>query len=67
MGEFRDYWVAIDDAFVLISMAISEQTHTIGKKSNHVVEHASGFKKLMTEKGVKQLTKDSKKVAKLIA
>ena len=63
---FKDYWVAIDDVFVLISMDVSKKTHTIGKKSYHVVEHASGFKKLMTSKGVKQMKSDSKKVAKLI-
>ena len=63
---FKDYWVARDDVFVLISMNVSKKTHTIGKKSYHVVEHASGFKKLMTASGVKEMTKTSKKVEKLI-
>ena len=66
MGQFNDYWVAIDDVFVLISMAISKKTHKLGKKNYHIVEHASGFKKLMTASGVKDLKKTSKKVEKLI-
>ena len=60
------YWVAIDDDFVLISMNISEETHRINKNDYHVIEHESGFKKLMTAKGVKAMQKASKKVVKLI-
>jgi hypothetical protein len=64
--DFISYWVAIDENFVLISMSVSEETHRIGDKDYHVVEHESGHKKLMTEKGVKEMIDASDKVESLL-
>jgi len=55
-------WILINEEYILIDLNISQSTVDIDGKSFYEITFNSGFKKLVSKKGVKQMRSNSEKV-----
>tara|TARA_R100001082_G_scaffold102233_1_gene72174 strand:+ start:1057 stop:1275 length:219 start_codon:yes stop_codon:yes gene_type:complete len=63
---FETYYVNIEDEIVPIKMMISKEPITIDDEEWFVVEHKSGHRKGLTQKGVNKLKSNSAKYEALL-
>ena len=55
-------WILINEEYILIDLNISQSTVDIDGKSFYEITFNSGFRKLVSEKGVNKMRDNSEKV-----